>query len=361
MSAFPIPPLPKLYKCISSPPNPVGSRMRAAYHLKQIYNLPSTTQATRTEIVSALGRELSRRDHGELMCHEIAYVMGQLRDEGCLTYLIQALGDRGNSTIVRHECAEAIGAIGKIEGLMGMEAIQGLRGEEEEVEVRETVEIAIQFIKWRIKGEETEENMPMACACMTTQYDSTDPAPPHPQHRGMSHSELGDVVRDEKRDLWERYRAMFSLRNLGGEEAATELGRALVSDKSSALFRHEVAFVLGQLQHPSGLPYLVECLRRKDEHPFARHEACEAVGAIDGDWEEVERVLKEFVDDEQKIVAESAMVAMDGRDYFGVLGGEGEGGDGGFKEMKEGKKDVMECAIGREGVVMGHFNTAMKA
>ncbi|GMH50671.1 hypothetical protein TrRE_jg9361, partial [Triparma retinervis] len=169
----------------------------------------------------------------------------------------------------------------------------------------------------------TESNMPIACACMTKKYDSTDPAPPHPSHSGMTHEELGEVIRDEKRDLWERYRAMFSIRNLGGGPAALELGKALVSDRSSALFRHEVAFVLGQLQHSSGLPYLVECLRRKDEHPFARHEACEAVGAIDGDWEVIEGVLKEFEKDEQIIVAQSAMVAMDGRDYFGVMGGGG--------------------------------------
>jgi len=100
-----------------------------------------------------------------------------------------------------------------------------------QVEVRETVDIAVNFIKWRMEDAADETNMPMACACMTKKYDSTDPAPPHPAHEGMGYEELGGIVRDEGRELWERYRAMFSLRNLGGREAAKVLGKALVEDR----------------------------------------------------------------------------------------------------------------------------------
>ncbi|GMI12465.1 hypothetical protein TrRE_jg10333, partial [Triparma retinervis] len=91
--------------------------MRAAYHLKQIYQLPDTNDDTKKTIVDTLGHEVDRSDHGELMSHEIAYVMGQLRDKRGLKYLMETLRNRENTTIVRHEAAEAIGAIGVEEGL----------------------------------------------------------------------------------------------------------------------------------------------------------------------------------------------------------------------------------------------------
>ena len=80
---------------------------------------------------------------------------------------------------------------------------------------------------------------------------------------------------------------MFSLRNRGGEECVCALGSALVEDTSSPLLRHEVAFVLGQMQHSAALPYLTESLRRRAEHSIVRHESAEALGSLEDSWEEV--------------------------------------------------------------------------
>lgn len=52
-------------------------------------------------------------------------------------------------------------------------------------------------------------------------YCSVDPAPPA-QRRDVS--ELRSALLDESLPLFERYRAMFALRNLGTEEAALALG-----------------------------------------------------------------------------------------------------------------------------------------
>lgn len=49
---------------------------------------------------------------------------------------------------------------------------------------------------------------------------------------------------------------------------------------SSALFRHEVAFVLGQMQHEASIPYLKESLENVSENEMVRHECAEALGAI---------------------------------------------------------------------------------
>ena len=48
----------------------------------------------------------------------------------------------------------------------------------------------------------------------------------------------------------------------------------------SALLRHEIAYVLGQMQNTVALPTLIERLEDGDEHVMVRHEAAEAMGAI---------------------------------------------------------------------------------
>ncbi len=66
--------------------------------------------------------------------------------------------------------------------------------------------------------------------------------------------------------LFERYKAMFSLRNLGTEEAVLQLARGFEDD--SALFRHEIAYVFGQLQHVASVPSLIK-VGMVDCHRFA--------------------------------------------------------------------------------------------
>jgi len=96
-----------------------------------------------------------------------------------------------------------------------------------------------------------------------------------------------------------------------------ELGRGLLEDDSSVLFRHEIAYVLGQIQHPDSMEALVESLKRVGEHAMVRHESAEALGAIEGRWDEVEVVLKMFLEDEDVVVRESCLVALDAADYWG--------------------------------------------
>ena len=131
---------------------------------------------------------------------------------------------------------------------------------------------------------------------------------------------MEDVLCNPAMPLFQRYRAMFSLRNRGGEDAAIALGQALLHEHStSALFRHEIAYVLGQLAHPASLEYLEACLRKGagKEHAMVRHESAEALGAIEDRWDEVEKILKEFAQDEDVVVAESCIVALDAADYWG--------------------------------------------
>jgi len=194
---------------------------------------------------------------------------------------------------------------------------------------------------------------------MLAPYNSIDPVEDDPAHVSLSTAELGDILLNirnhnnssdsnnnnddikgdtntnhissiayhRRGDLIERYRAMFSLRNRGGEESVKQLCRALVDDTSSPLLRHEVAFVLGQLQHRSSIPALEESLSRLDEHAMVRHESAEALGAIEGtseDWERIESILTRYQKDFDPAVAESCVVALDAADYWGHDDGDGD-------------------------------------
>lgn len=82
----------------------------------------------------------------------------------------------------------------------------------------------------------------------------------------------------------------------------------------SALFRHEIAFVFGQLSHPASIPSLVATLGNKDEVGMVRHEAAEALGSL-GAEEGVEETLKKFLNDPEQVVRDSIIVALDMAEY----------------------------------------------
>ena len=101
-------------------------------------------------------------------------------------------------------------------------------------------------------------------------YKTNDPAPPYPfssyEHlvtdnankskpndkfgKVFSIQDLQDILVDseEKYDLFERYRAMFTLREINTEEAMIAICQTLTEQNMKscgALLKHEVAYVLG--------------------------------------------------------------------------------------------------------------------
>ena len=315
------PPFESLTSTVRDAVKPIGMRMRAAYYLRSEHTNNQDQPDKQAAVVQALGDGLRDSRHGSLMRHEFAYVMGQLRDERCCDVLEQTLACETDCVMVRHEAAEALGAIGSERSKIVLEKVR--LDKETLPELSETCEIALGVMGWRESGGDPDE-MPAACACMLNPYSSVDPAPPHPSHATKSMVEIGDILCDASLPIFERYRAMFSLRNVGGADAVAQLCRALTKDTSSALLRHEVAYVLGQMQHPGSVEALEESLRRTDEHSMVRHESAESLGAIDGRWEDVERILSEFQHDENDVVRESCLVALDAADYWARGSGDKE-------------------------------------
>tara|TARA_B100001113_G_scaffold178960_1_gene146562 strand:+ start:802 stop:1278 length:477 start_codon:yes stop_codon:yes gene_type:complete len=137
-----------------------------------------------------------------------------------------------------------------------------------------------------------------------SEFDSVDPAPPSRENKV---SLLKETICNENEKMFQRMRALFALRNIGGEDAVKALAAAFASD--SALLKHEIAYVMGQMQDSTAVPYLINRLEDKNEDVMVRHEAAEALGAI-GDRKAM-ATLEKFVNDEEIVVSESCEVALD--------------------------------------------------
>ena len=89
----------------------------------------------------------------------------------------------------------------------------------------------------------------------------------------------GEILSDKKIPMGIRFRALFTLKNVGGNAAIMAIGKSLEND-DSALLKHECAYCLGQMQDEAAIPILERVLSNIVEHPMVRHEAGEALGAI---------------------------------------------------------------------------------
>lgn len=246
------------------------------------------------EAVEAIAGAFS--DQSALLKHELAYVLGQIQRPSALPHLVKVLEDMQEDPMVRHEAAEAMGAIGKLESLCVLEKYR----EDSSRAVAETCQIAIDNILRNHHGQDKET------AVEGTIYGSVDPAPPMKQ--GRSVDELRQQLMDCSLSLYERYKAMFALRNRGTEESVLALCAGL-GEPHSALFRHEIAYVLGQLQHPASVPALAHSLSKIDEAPMVRHEAAEALGSVA--TPEALDILRQYLHDPVDVVRESCEVALD--------------------------------------------------
>lgn len=204
----------------------IASRNRAAFWLRERKDDPAAREALRAA--------LRLKGDSCLLRHEVAYILGQIGESDSVQDLCSVLEDATDDEIVRHEAAEALGAIGDETARPFLEKFSSDRARV----VRETCRLALDLLEWRGANE----------AVPTNSYRSVDPAPP-----AESTGDLEDLKRsllDADRTMWDRYRAMFTLRDLGTRPAVLALAEAvtLSSDRlQSDLLRHEIAFVLGQL------------------------------------------------------------------------------------------------------------------
>ncbi len=141
-----------------------------------------------------------------------------------------------------------------------------------------------------------------------SEFGSVDPAP---ASADADVRILGETLCDEGGRMFERMRALFALRNIGGVEAIDALAGGFKS--KSALLKHEIAYVMGQMQDTHAVPHLIRRLSDTDEDLMVRHEAAEALGAI-GDRSAM-TTLESFRNDAEDVISESCEVAIDLLDW----------------------------------------------
>ncbi|KAE8166380.1 Deoxyhypusine hydroxylase [Aspergillus tamarii] len=298
-----------LRKVLVNESEPLARRFRALFSLKYIACLQPPTEKTLPAIQAIAAGFTSS---SALLKHELAYCLGQTRNPDAVSYLLEVVKNTEQDAMCRHEAAEGLGALGFD---TSMDVLKALRDDEKEEDViRETCDIAVDRILWENSEERKSEKL------KPSDFTSIDPAPPLPMASSQpSISDLEKTLLDTKLPLFQRYRAMFALRDLASPpdlptavEAVEALAKGLKDP--SALFRHEVAFVFGQLCHPASVPSLTETLSDQKEMGMVRHEAAEALGSL-GDVEGVEDTLKKFLNDPEQVVRDSIIVALDMAEY----------------------------------------------
>jgi deoxyhypusine monooxygenase len=285
---FEIPEFALLAEVLLDESAPIAKRMRTAFLLKQLGDTPS---------IELLAKGL--RSPSVLMAHECGYVLGQLQNKIAIPMLESVLRDTSVNPIVRHECAEALGAIGDATAIPLLKEFSTDASEE----VRETCLIALEKLAW---------NAANPGVTYASKYASVDPAP-RTDDAEDSIDTLQKRLMDSTKTHFERYRAMFALRDRDSESAVVALTSGF-SDPS-AVFRHEVAYVMGQMAHPAAIISLKQMLSNEGEHAMVRHEAAEALGAIAADG--ITPYLQTYQQsDKDRIVRESCDVALDLADYW---------------------------------------------
>lgn len=294
-----------LRKTLCSESAPLAKRFRALFSLK---HLAAQKPATPQTILAIEAIAAAFTSPSALLKHELAYCLGQSGKDEAVPYLRAVIEDRQEDAMCRHEAAEALGALGDQGSL---ELLRQRRDDLEEEEiVRETCDIAIERIEWEHSETGKAEKLKQS------DFASVDPAPPLAETAAApSIPNLERTLLDTSLPLFKRYRAMFALRDMSSPPdlptavpAIQALARGFKDP--SALFRHEIAFVFGQLSHPASIPSLVETLSDVKEASMVRHEAAEALGSL-GDEEGVEDLLKRFLNDPEQVVRDSIIVALD--------------------------------------------------
>ncbi|KAN0087538.1 Armadillo-type fold [Tylopilus felleus] len=287
---------------------PLHDRFRALFALKSLKS---------DDAVAIISKGFD--DPSALLKHELAYCLGQMKRTSALPVLESVLRKQGEDPMVRHEAAEAMGAISSTESVPILREYLS----DPNRSVRETCEIALAKIDWDNSEEGRKQHAAAVSLDTTPTYTSIDPAPPssrllsgQPKPEDVTEASilsLKERLLNPELPLFERYRAMFALRNIGTPQAVDALACGFSDD--SALFKHEIAFVFGQLLSAYSVPSLIKVLRDTNECDMVRHEAAEALGGIA--TPEVLPHLKEWRtrEDSPTVVRESCQVAIDMWEY----------------------------------------------
>lgn len=226
-----------------------------------------------------------------------------------LTQVLEEGLEGKHAKIVVHEAVEAIANLCQ-DGSFAL--LKSYIKEDDEI-VRETVFLAEKMLEWL---KETENGKKEFLDLKKLKFCTNDPAPPfnfdkHPEYKSIEKLEEILLNKSGEYDLFHRYRAMFTLRELNSEEAGVVLGKSMIKENEetcSPLLKHEVAFVVAQMEEVNHvcIPYMLESINNEAEAPIVKHEAIIALGDMVDD----EAIFQPFLEHPELVVSQSAEVAI---------------------------------------------------
>eukprot|EP00347_Sterkiella_histriomuscorum_P019136 403342811 len=283
---------------------PIAKRVSSLWCLRTVASL---------EAVEGLFKAFEIEQKSELLKHEICYALGQMDKSPEHVQKIQdfleKVLDGDYPKIVLHEAVEALGNINSENTL---KLLKRFENEPSEI-LYETCFLTIKLVEWR---EATENGKKEGLNLAKLKFNTTnDPAPPFNYIREPKYKDIAFleqiILDNENYNLFDRYRALFTLRELNTEEAVVAMCQCLTrenSRKCSALLKHEVAFILAQMEEVCrvAVPFLIDCVSNEEEAPIVRHEVLVSLGDMIDD----KSMLEQFVDHHDLIVNESCQVAF---------------------------------------------------
>ncbi|CAI6274912.1 unnamed protein product [Periconia digitata] len=141
-----------LRKILTSEQEPLARRFRALFSLKYVASLNPPTEHT-VPAIEAIAAAFT--SPSALLKHELAYCLGQSRNDAAVSPLRQVLEDKAEDTMCRHEAAEALGALGDKGSLPLLKELRD--SAQEPAEVRETCQIAVDRIEWEHSQQKQEK------------------------------------------------------------------------------------------------------------------------------------------------------------------------------------------------------------
>ena len=237
-----------------------------------------------------------------LLKHDCAYLLVQLHNPIANAVLRSVVEDLQQHPIVRHEAAASLAAL---DGTGAYELLQKYSTDSAQ-EVADTCILAMKKLDW-VKTDEA-----IGFDFKDNPYKTNDPAPP--MMKGNM-EEWVRLINDESLSLFDKYRVMYSLRKDGGGEAVD----ALISSFGSknVLYRHELAFVLGQIKNKTAIPALSKLLADTNENGIVRHECTEALTQIAIEERNTPvssdclKIIRRFENDKEQLVRESCAVSLE--------------------------------------------------
>lgn len=262
------------------------------------------------ESVQALVDNYHTMDGSELLQHEVMYILGQMGNDLAVDFLIAILNDSKEAPVVRHEAGEALSNYPQHTHKI-LPELEKFVDSDISV-VKSTVRIAIRKLQTYNKDNNYKKYLEA----------NIEPADPFTAEQvqkylnkaNITEEDLMNTLLNPSIDEFIKYKITYYLRNQGDETSVrciSQLIDAKNRELTTPLMRHELCFIIGQLQKKADYGFvkntLMALIKDTTEDAIVRHEAILSYNDIWGNEEFIDLVKN----DKDKLVSESVEIIME--------------------------------------------------